>query len=93
MVASTRTPAWTVKDIFDKAKSLGFTNNGEMFSAHNMSVLASEVYEPWFHVELLTGSTNANWTHVVDSLTKGELMLIPYPFNSDNVDFVNLFWY
>ncbi|RZF34162.1 hypothetical protein LSTR_LSTR003572 [Laodelphax striatellus] len=72
---ATATPVSTI-ELFRRAKERGFTIQGEMFSAENMASLAQTVLRPWFKVELISGGLDN--THVLDCLSKGALMLVPY---------------
>lgn len=77
MAASLTPSNRTVEEIFSEAKSRGYTNNGEMFSVENMTLLAEEVVSPWYRAEMFSNGLLCNKSHVVSCLFSGDLMLIP----------------
>lgn len=66
-----------VNKIFDYAKKMEFTINGEIFSANFMSSLAEEFLMNR-NIELFSGSLNE--AKIKEFLLSGGYMLVPYPF-------------
>ncbi|KAM8952298.1 actin maturation protease [Pelodytes ibericus] len=67
----------SLENIAAVAVSRGYTAQGEMFSADNMSRLAGEVFD--CRCELLSGGMNGeNQTRILRHLTAGLPVLIPY---------------
>lgn len=74
-----------VEQVFNEATRRMFTNQGEMFSVHNMAILAKEFVS--LNVEEITTSSEKNRNYLLDQLSSGSLLLIPYPFLLNNCFF------
>ena len=80
-MVSTSTPKFlSVSELYTKAKCLGFTKNGEMFSAKNMAELAHIMFNSYYKVELISGGMETHQQLIIDKLSEGNLLLVPYPF-------------
>jgi hypothetical protein len=80
MVATLTPNSYSIDDIFCRAKSRGFTCNGEMFSVVDMKTLAEEMLAPWFLVEDFSNGLEINKCYIINKLYEGALLLVPYPF-------------
>ncbi|KAM3875198.1 actin maturation protease [Diretmus argenteus] len=79
MAAHLRQPQLRIdmETIVQTALDRGYTAQGEMFSAQNMSLLAEEVYA--CKAELLTGGISGNnATTIISHMCDGQPVLIPY---------------
>lgn len=82
-MVSTLTPRFlTINDLYIKAKVLGFTKSGEMFSVHNMAQLAEIMLNSYYKIELISGGMKTHQQLIIDNLCRGNLLLVPYPFSS-----------
>lgn len=80
-MVSTLTPRFlSIGELYTKAKFLGFTKNGEMFSVKNMAELADVMLSSYYKVDLLSGGMETHQQLIIDKLWKGNLLLVPYPF-------------
>lgn len=70
-----------VDEILTKAKYLGFTNNGEMFSAADMCTLAETLYTCRAK---LVSEKSERWDQVIDALLRNKPVLIPYDRYGNN---------
>lgn len=67
----------TVNEIFETAKKLNYTYNGEMFSAADMCAL-TKTFLPNRNIKLHSG--NLCDDYIKEFLLEGGCMLVPYPF-------------
>ncbi|XP_071453679.1 actin maturation protease [Hetaerina americana] len=75
MVTSCKKEIIKLEDIFDYAKSKGFSNNGEMFSVHYMAEIAQALIG--CDVKILEDGIR-NKEIIIDEILSGGLLLIPY---------------
>lgn len=80
-MASSCTPhPLSVEELFQEARAHGFTNHGEMFSVDDMATLAREMFQhSCREVEVLPGGLGQDKEYVIQQLTLGGVLLIPYP--------------
>lgn len=84
-MVSTSTPKFlSIDKLYSKAKALGFTKNGEMFSVKNMAQLAHIMLNPYYKIELISGGLETHYQLITESLCKGNLLLVPYDADKNN---------
>jgi hypothetical protein len=75
-----------VEELFQEARARGFTNHGEMFSVDDMATLAQEMFQhSCREVEVLSGGLGQDKEYVIQQLTLGSILLIPYPFSINGI--------
>ncbi|CAG9865296.1 unnamed protein product [Phyllotreta striolata] len=72
----------SVQDIFESAKRLNFTYNGEMFSVLEMAELAAQHLPSDTKVQVYRGHLNNDY--IKSFLLEGGVMLVPYDKAQDN---------
>ncbi|XP_023715090.1 UPF0692 protein C19orf54 homolog [Cryptotermes secundus] len=85
-MASSCTPhPLSVEELFQEAQAHGFTNHGEMFSVDDMATLAREMFQhSCREVEVLPGGLGQDKEYVIQQLTLGGVLLIPYDADSNH---------
>jgi len=82
MASSCTSHPLSVEELFQEARAHGFTNHGEMFSVDDMATLAQEMFQhSCREVEVLPGGLGQDKEYVIKQLTRGSILLIPYPLN------------
>ncbi|KAG5882738.1 hypothetical protein JTB14_004034 [Gonioctena quinquepunctata] len=72
----------SIRVLFESARNLNFTKNGEIFSVHEMASLAKIHCSGNMQIEVYSGSLNSD--QIKDFILDGGQMLVPYDTEKDN---------
>ncbi|PSN31244.1 UPF0692 protein [Blattella germanica] len=85
MASSCTSRPLSVEQLFEEARSRGFTNHGEMFSVDDMATLAREMFEgSCREIEVLAGGLGQDKKYVLHHLNSGSILLIPYDADANH---------